>query len=166
MTTVDRTMPETGAEATTGKTAPNLGDDLISPEDLRKIAEEREMALLREAQERDKKHQAEQDTLRDAFMNQHVRPDAKERFTRAVRSAAERGVNEIQIVRFPSSYCSDGGRAINNFEPDWPASLTGYAREAYEIFDQHLKHRGYKLRAQILDFPGGMPGDVGLFLRW
>ncbi|MNW23248.1 hypothetical protein D3C71_2252370 [compost metagenome] len=47
-------------------------------------------------------------------MHQHVRPDAKERFTRAVRAAAERGETEIEIVRFPSGYCSDGSRAINN----------------------------------------------------
>lgn len=144
----------------------SIGDDLIRPEDLRRIAEDHEMAMLKEAQERQKKHQEEQDTIRDAFMHQHVRPDAKERFTRAVRAAAERGVNEIQITRFPSSYCTDGGRAINNFEPDWPDSLTGFAREAYEIFDKQLRSKGYKLRAQILDYPGGMPGDVGLFLRW
>ena len=150
----------------TGTPNPSLDDDLITPEELRRIAEEHEMALLREAQERDKKHQEEQDSIREAFMHQHVRPDAKERFIRAVRAAAERGVNEIQIVRFPSSYCSDGGRAINNFEPNWPDSLTGFAREVYDNYEKHLKSRGYKLRAQILDYPGGMPGDIGLFLRW
>ncbi len=144
----------------------SIGDDLISPDDLRRIAEEREMAKLKEALEHEKKLQEEQSSVRDAFMNQHIRPDAKERFTRAVRSAAERGVNEIQITRFPSSYCTDGGRAINNFEPDWPNSLTGFAREVYEIFDKTLRAKGYKLRAQILDYPGGMPGDIGLFLRW
>jgi hypothetical protein len=25
---------------------------------------------------------------------------------------------------------------------------------------------GYKLRVQIIDFPGGMPGDVGITLKW
>lgn len=144
----------------------SIGDDLIRPEDLRRIAEEREMAKLKEALEHEKKLQEEQDSVREAFMNQHIRPDAKERFTRAVRAAAERGVNEIQITRFPSSYCTDGGRAINNFEPDWPDSLTGFAREVYEIFDTTLRAKGYKLRAQVLDYPGGMPGDIGLFLRW
>lgn len=141
-------------------------DDLITPDQLRTIAEEREMAMLREALEADKKRQKDQDSVREAFMNQHVRPDAKERFTRAVREAAERGVKEIQVARFPSTWCTDGGRAINNFEPDWPNSLTGYAREAYEVYERVLRQKGYKLRAQILDYPGGMPGDVGLFLRW
>jgi hypothetical protein len=31
---------------------------------------------------------------------------------------------------------------------------------------KELEPQGYKLRAQIMDFPGGMPGDVGIFLRW
>lgn len=150
----------------TQSTPPDLDADLIGPDDLRRITEEHEMAMLREALERDKKRQSEQDAVREAFMHQHIRPDAKERFTRAVRAAAERGAKELQIVRFPSSYCTDGGRAINNFEPDWPASLTGFAREVYDAYEQHLKAKGYKLRAQVLDYPGGMPGDIGLFLRW
>lgn len=158
--------PGTEAKQTMGNPADNLGDDLITPDELRKISEEQEMAKLRETLEREKKHQKEQDTLRDAFMNQHIRPDAKERFTRAVSEAAARGVKEIQVARFSSSYCTDGGRAINNFEQDWPNSLTGYAREAYEVYDRHLKQKGYKLRAQVLDYPDGMPGDIGLFLRW
>ncbi|WP_448191559.1 hypothetical protein [Azospirillum sp. sgz301742] len=154
-------QPKTG----TANPAPDL-DDLVTPEELRRLTEEHEMALLREALERDKKREKEHEGVRDAFMNQHVRPDAKERFTRAVREAAQRGVKEIQVARFPSSYCSDGGRAINNFEPDWPNTLTGYAHEAYEVYDRYLKQKGYRLRAQVLDYPGGMPGDVGLFLRW
>jgi hypothetical protein len=99
-------------------------------------------------------------------MNQHLRADAREHFTRMVREAAERGRNEIEIIRFPSSFCTDGGRRINNFDADWPDSLTGVAREIYEAFEKQLRPKGYKMRAQVLDYPGGMPGDIGLFLRW
>lgn len=161
MSTAERPTPNTGAADPT----PNL-DDLIRPEDLRHIKEEHELTRAKEAMEHDKKRQEEQDAVREAFFNQHVRSDAKERFTRAVRAAAEGGVNEIQIARFHSRYCADLGRAINNFDPDWPSSLTGYAREAYDIYEKHLKDKGYQMRAQILDYPGGMPGDVGLFLSW
>ena len=63
-------------------------------------------------------------------------------------------------------YCTDGGRAINNFEPDWPKTLTGFAKRAYEFWQEELEPQGYKLSAQIMDFPGGVPGDVGVFLRW
>ena len=65
----------------------------------------------------------------------------------------------------PSEFCTDGGRAINNFEPHWPDTLTGFAKRAHEFWQKELQPLGYKVRAQILDFPGGMPGDVGIFLR-
>ncbi|CAO3424773.1 hypothetical protein [Azospirillum doebereinerae] len=168
--TTPQTGPQTGPQTTpktgTGQVVPDLGDDLPGPENLRKLTEEHETALFREAQERTKKKQNEQDAIRDAFMNQHIRPDAKERFTRAVSNAASAGLKQIQVVRFPSKFCSDGGRAINNFDPDWPDSLTGYAREAYEVYDKSLRQKGYRLHAEILDYPDGMLGDVGLFLSW
>ena len=93
---------------------------LITPEELRKITEDKEMAELRQALEHQKKLESQQKDLYEAFMNQHVRPDAKERVTAAVRQAAERGDKEIQIVRFSSEFCTDRGRAINNFDPSWP----------------------------------------------
>ena len=139
---------------------------LITPEELRKITEDKEMAELRQALEHQKKLESQQKDLYEAFMNQHVRPDAKERVTAAVRQAAERGDKEIQIVRFSSEFCTDRGRAINNFDPDWPETLTGFAREAYEAYDRNLRPLGYKLRAQVLTYPDGMPGDVGMILHW
>jgi hypothetical protein len=29
-----------------------------------------------------------------------------------------------------------------------------------------LRSKGYRLRVQIVDFPKGMPGDVGMTLSW
>ncbi|WP_051513859.1 hypothetical protein [Skermanella stibiiresistens] len=141
-------------------------EGMIRPEELRKISEDKEMAELRQALERQKKLEAEQKDVHQAFMNQHVHPEAKARVTLAVRRAAERGEKEIQVMRFSSAFCTDQGRAINNFEPIWPETLTGFAKEAYETWDQHLRPLGYKLRAQILDYPDGMPGDVGMILYW
>jgi hypothetical protein len=99
-------------------------------------------------------------------MTQDIHPEVFERVSRVVKSAAERGEREVLAVRFPSEYCTDGGRAINNFEPNWPETLTGFAKRAHEFFEKELRPRGYKARAQILDFPGGVPGDVGIFLSW
>jgi hypothetical protein len=39
-------------------------------------------------------------------------------------------------------------------------------KELYEFWNQHLRPLGYKLKVQIVDFPGGMPGDVGITLKW
>lgn len=141
-------------------------EGLIRPEELRRITEEKEMAELHQLLERQKKLEAEHKDVYQAFMNQHVHPEAKARVTAAVRRAAERGEKEIQVMRFSSDFCTDKGRAINNFEPNWPETLTGFAKEAYEAWDRNLRPLGYKLRAQVLDYPDGMPGDVGMFLYW
>jgi hypothetical protein len=31
---------------------------------------------------------------------------------------------------------------------------------------KELRPLGYKLHAEIISFPGGMPGEVGMFLKW
>jgi hypothetical protein len=58
-----------------------------------------------------------------------------------VKSAAERGEREVLVFRFPREYCTDDGRRINSFEPDWPESLTGFAKRAYEFWQKELVHR-------------------------
>jgi len=83
-----------------------------------------------------------------------------------VRLAAERNESEIMLMRFPHELCTDKGRALNNGEEGWPETLTGRPRQAYEIWRDHLKDAHYKLKAMIIDWPNGMPGDVGMFLSW
>jgi hypothetical protein len=143
-----------------------VAEGLITPDQLRRIAEEKETAQVREALEKKRKADDERHGLRDAFMAQDIHPEVFERVSRVVKGAAERGEREVLAIRFPSEYCTDGGRAINSFEPEWPKTLTGFAKRAYEFWQKELEPKGYKLRAQIMNFPGGMPGDVGIFLRW
>jgi hypothetical protein len=143
-----------------------MAEGMITPDELRRIAEEQEMAQLREALEKKRKADGERHHLHDAFMAEELVPDVFERASRMVKGAAERAEREVLAIRFPSEYCTDGGRAINNFEPNWPETLTGFAKRAHEFFLKELQPKGYKVRAQILDFPGGVPGDVGIFLRW
>jgi hypothetical protein len=141
-------------------------EGLIRPDQLRRITEDKEMEKVREALEKKRKADDERHHLHDAFMAQEIHPEVFERVSRVVKGAAERGEREVLAIRFPSEYCTDGGRAINSFEPDWPKTLTGFAQRAYEFWQKELEPQGYKLRAQIMDFPGGVPGDVGIFLRW
>ncbi len=82
------------------------------------------------------------------------------------RAAAKRGETDVLVMRFPSQLCSDGGRAINNAEAGWPDTLTGRPRQAFEFWREHLQPVGYRLRAMIIDWPGGLPGDVAFFLSW
>jgi hypothetical protein len=139
---------------------------IISPADLKKITDEMDTAKAKEALERHRKQQEAEHALRQDFMERELRPDAIERFNTRVRRAAEQGQHEIEIGRFPSEYCTDHGRAINNLEPGWPDTLTGVARRAHDTFKQHLEPQGYKMRAQILNYPDGNLGEVGLYISW
>ena len=83
-----------------------------------------------------------------------------------IKSAIGNGMTEVQVFRFPNALCTDSGRAINQGEPGWEQTLTGIPKEIYQLWHDHLRPRGYRIRYQIIDFPGGMPGDVGITLSW
>jgi hypothetical protein len=104
--------------------------------------------------------------LREAFMSREVAPEAFGRINNAVRIAAQNGNHQLRVITFPSSYCSDGGRRINIADPEWPSTFTGFAKDAYDFYLKELRPLGHKLHADIISFPGGMPGEVGLYLAW
>ena len=83
-----------------------------------------------------------------------------------VNRAVENGMTSVQVFRFPNHICTDNGRAINQVEDGWEQTLTGIPKEIYEFWKRQLKPRGYHIRYEIIDYPGGMPGDVGIFLSW
>jgi hypothetical protein len=99
-------------------------------------------------------------------MSRSIHPNVQERVNAALRTAAEQGKTELMFMQFSSDWCTDGGRAINNDLPNWPKTLDGFAKRAYEYWEEHLQAQGYKVRARIVNYPGGKPGDVGLFLSW
>ena len=83
-----------------------------------------------------------------------------------IQRAVRNGLSEVQVYRFPNTLCTDRGRAVNQQEPGWEKTLTGIAREIYQLWFDYLKPRGYRFRCQIVDFPGGMPGDIGIIIAW
>ena len=92
--------------------------------------------------------------------------EALRRVAAIIERAVSNGLTEVQVYRFPNGLCTDHGRAINQQEPGWETTLTGLPKEMYEFWERQLRPRGYKLKCQIVDFPGGMPGDVGITLKW
>ncbi len=92
--------------------------------------------------------------------------EAMKRVAVIVNRAVSNGLTEVQVYRFPHDLCTDHGRAINQMEAGWEKTLTGLPKEMYEFWDRRLKPLGYKIRFQIVDWPGGMPGDVGITLKW
>ena len=83
-----------------------------------------------------------------------------------INRAVENGQMAVQVFRFPHSLCTDNGRAINQAEAGWEATLTGIPREIYDFWKRQLQPRGYHIRYETLNYPGGMPGDVGIILSW
>jgi hypothetical protein len=139
---------------------------LLRPEDLKMISSDAEMAEVdQERKLKEKKKQQARD-LREAFMSRKVAPEAVERINNAVRIAAQNGHHHLEVITFPSSYCSDGGRRINIADAEWPTTLTGFAKDAYDFYNKEFRPLGYKLHAEIVSFPDGMPGEVSLSLAW
>jgi len=83
-----------------------------------------------------------------------------------IQRAVRNGLSEVQVYRFPNSLCTDRGRAINQQEPGWEKTLTGIPREIFQLWSVYLKPRGYRIRYQIVDFPGGLPGDISIVIAW
>src|SRR5256885_9804258 len=83
-----------------------------------------------------------------------------------IQRAVRNGLTEVQVYRFPNSLCTDGGRAINQMEAGWEKTLTGIAKEIYQLWADYLQPRGYRIRYQIVDFPGGVRGDISITLSW
>jgi hypothetical protein len=44
--------------------------------------------------------------------------------------------------------------------------LRGEAAEVYLRWEHELKPDGFHLTARVLDYPYGVPGEVGLLLLW
>lgn len=82
------------------------------------------------------------------------------------REAARRGETGVVALVFPCALCTDGGRAINLPDPDWPATLRGKAADFFHRWDKELRPQGFALSARIATFPDGYPGDAELSLVW
>jgi len=83
-----------------------------------------------------------------------------------IQRAVRNGLTEVLVYRFPNSLCTDKGRAINQMEKGWENTLTGIPKEILQLWTDYLKPRGYRIAYQIIDFPGGMPGDIGVTISW
>ena len=88
------------------------------------------------------------------------------RMLHEARLAASKGEKEYMLLKFPSELCNDRGRAVNVPDPSWPATLRGIAAQVFMRWKNELRPRGFHLSARVIDFPGGIPGDIGLFLAW
>jgi hypothetical protein len=163
----------TAAEKTQGDgTHHELGDEsFMSADDLRTYMTEMGMAKAAQSLDgMDRAEKARQDLIKQLGEPVDLTPKRLREIVQSLqsklRSAAQRGQTELMVMRFPTALCTDKGRAINNNDSDWPETLTGRPRQAYELWRDQLRPAGYRLSAMIVEWPGGLPGDVGFFLKW
>jgi hypothetical protein len=146
----------------------NIDELLPSAKDIRKEA------ALKEAEKADQEMRrlAAAEAEKRALIDELAKPSGlseDEKVRRAstvIQRAVRNGLREVQVYRFPNSLCSDNGRAINQMEEGWETTLNGIPKEIYQLWQDYLQPRGYKIAYQIIDFPGGMPGDIGITLSW
>ena len=119
------------------------------------------------------RQKAKEDAEKKALVDRLTKPsgvsdeEALKRVAKIIQRAVKNGLTEVEVTRFPNVLCTDRGRAINNeLEPGWEQTLTGLPKEMYEFWERQLKPRGYKVRFQVVDFSGGVPGDIGITLKW
>jgi hypothetical protein len=152
----------------TRSTATPAGSGIFSAADIKGRMARRETEKAAE----ELRHMKEQEEKQKAVMAEFHAPPARspeqlmQLIMQLVTRAAERGETEVQVYRFPNELCTDRGRRINNSLPDWEDTLEGRPKAGYEFWRDHLRPLGFGLRAAVLEYPGGVPGDIGFFLTW
>jgi hypothetical protein len=144
-------------------------------DDLLPTAKEiQKQAAIKEAEKADQlaRAAAAAETEKRALIERLGKPsglseDEKVRLASSViQRAVRNGLTEVQVYRFPNLLCTDKGRAINQLEAGWEKTLTGIPKEIFQLWTDYLKPKGYRIRYQIIDFPGGVPGDIGITISW
>ena len=148
------------------ETAPPARETGFTASDLHSLVDEAELKKAAKLEAARKASAGDRELQVKQALDHHITDEHWRGLLHEARHAAQRGDRELLVLRFPSALCSDGGRAINVPEPDWPATLRGEAAETFLRFERELKPLGFRLVARALDFPGGFIGDIGLFLRW
>ena len=101
-----------------------------------------------------------------------------------LKRAFDHGESELMVASFPCDFCTDGGRAVINAgeppinkpakeeaarqaeQPDWLLTMPAGIRTAHEYWKKHLKAGGFGFAARVISYPGGRPGDIGVFITW
>lgn len=118
------------------------------------------------------KAQAAADAEKKALLDHLTKPSGLtddqiiEKANYVISRAVDNGLTSVQVLRFPNHLCSDDGRAIDQNEAGWEKTLTGIPKELYAFWERRLKPAGYHIRYEIADRPGGMRGDVSVYLTW
>jgi hypothetical protein len=119
-----------------------------------------------EAEDAAAQKKAELEAFSQRVQTYEITDEDRERALTRIRRAFEAGERELMLIKFPSVLCQDGARRINNHLEGWQDTLPGVFHKIYQWWERDLAPGGFTFSARVIDFPGGMPGDVGLFIGW
>ena len=140
--------------------------ETLTAENLRQSINKKKTRRAEEAATRRNAADVQMEEMFKEFLNESISQAELDEIRSRIIRATEREEYEVEIMRFPAKLCLDNGRAINNIKSDWPQTLPGKAKDFFEFFTERGKTQGFKLTAKIIDFPNGMPGNVGLSVSW
>jgi hypothetical protein len=99
-----------------------------------------------------------------------------------IKNAFERGESELMVASFPGDFCTDGGRAVVNTGErpiNKPTKEEEPGRQSSRLAADHAswdprptntetapKPGGFGFAARVISYPGGKPGDIGVFITW
>ena len=160
-----------GAKAIKPSPAPAVtpvaaGTETISAAGLKNLVAEFERGKNSMREEIQRQGKEKRDQLVKSLLKSRFTDQEMAHLLNLAREAARRGEAGVPALTFPSGLCTDGGRAINLPDPDWPASLRGKAADFFLRWDRELRPLGFALTARIVNFPDGFPGDAELSLAW
>jgi len=142
--------------------------NLMSVKDLQKKIADAEGAKASAALRAQLAEEAEKQALLDQLLRPSGLSDdvVSEKASIIINRAVENGLTSVTVFKFPSHLCADRGRAINQGEAGWDQTLVGVPKEIFEFWKRRLQPLGYRIRYEVIDYPGGMPGDIGITLSW
>lgn len=128
--------------------------------------DERDRRQEADAAETKRQNQDRQAGDRERFDARGLTDASRKDLLAKITAAFEAGQREVLLVSFPSDFCTDGGRRINNQLPGWQDTLPNGAQVFLSFWRDALQPGGFGFGARVLNFPGGMLGEVGLFITW
>ena len=141
---------------------------LMSVKDLQIKIAESEGAKASAALRAQQAAEAEKQALLDHLLRPSGLSDdaVSEKASIIINRAVENGLTSVRVFQFPHHVCTDNGRAISQAEAGWEQTLVGIPKEIFEFWKRCLQPLGYRIRYEVIDYPGGMPGDIGITLSW
>jgi len=141
---------------------------LMSVKDLQMKIAEAEGAKASAALQAQKAADDEKKALLDHLLKPSGLSDdvVSEKASIIINRAVESGMTSVRVFQFPHHVCTDNGRAISQAEAGWELTLVGIPKEIFEFWKRRLQPLGYRIRYEVIDYPGGMPGDIGITLSW